>query len=253
MLKIEETKEQSNGDSLERSETSNSSEIQPTVDTSKKKKTLTNTEKQENVSKDTTENVSEVKPTVSLEQFKSLEQLNIQKSKEIEELKKSLEAVSQKFSQITEVFSPKKELSPEEKMKLTTDEVSKKTDDVVKQLQEMQNELNKTKLELFKEKHLSTFGGKVIPELIKGNTENEIIESTKQSNLIYEKILKEVEEKLRLSNAEEKSKTKLPGNKVPATERNPLIEDNAKKISGMSLDDYEKNRSEIMKLLKNYV
>ncbi len=69
-------------------------------------------------------------------------------------------------------------------MKLTTDEVSKKTDDVVKQLQEMQNELNKTKLELFKEKHLSTFGGKVIPELIKGNTENEIIESTKQSNLI---------------------------------------------------------------------
>lgn len=201
-------------------------------------------QKNDTVSTDTSAEVIEIpksKPKIS-ETLDGIQQETLLHTGEIADLKKALNDVIMKISK------------PEEKKEIVADSKVMDFDATISvQIAAIQKELKQTKLELFKEKHITRYGADIITEIIVGETEDEIIASAAKSNEIYKKIMKETEEKLRLSVIAEKSKTKLPGNNVPQTEKSQLVEDNAKKISAMNADEYEKNRESILKLLKNYV
>lgn len=175
---------------------------------------------------------------------------NAQKSEELQTLRDQLSTFDSKFSKLSEAFVEKKEPTPEERAAATLSDIQKMRESLLAEKESFEREIRQAKLDVFKEKQMAKFGNELIPDMISGNTEDEILESVKRSNESYKAMKERIMEELASQEKEKRRGTKLPPNNVPSSEPAgvPEMDENAKKIQGMSLEEYEKQRDALLKL-----
>lgn len=185
--------------------------------------------------------------------YAKLEALSTENARKNDELKTLQEQLSQfdsKFSKLSEAFVEKKEPTPEERAAATLSDIQKMRESLLAEKNAFERDIKQAKLDLFKEKQMAKFGDELIPEIISGSTEEEILESVKQSNATYKAMRERILSELADQEKEKRRGTKLPPNNVPSSEPAgvPEMDENAKKIQGMSLEEYEKQRDALLKL-----
>jgi len=182
--------------------------------------------------------------------LESLSTENARKNEELKTLQEQLSQFDSKFSKLSEAFVEKKEPTPEERAAATLSDIQKMRESLLAEKNAFERDIKQAKLDLFKEKQMAKFGDELIPEIISGSTEEEILESVKQSNATYKAMRERILSELADQEKEKRRGTKLPPNNVPSSEPAgvPEMDENAKKIQGMSLEEYEKQRDALLKL-----
>ena len=175
---------------------------------------------------------------------------NAQKNDELKALQNQLSSFDSKFSKLSEAFVEKKEPTPEERAAATLTDIQKMRESLLVEKESFERDIKQAKLDLFKEKQLAKYGSEIIPDIISGSSEEAILESVKRSNETYKAMKERILEELATQEKEKRRGTKLPPNNVPSSEPAgvPEMDENAKKIQGMSLEEYEKQRDALLKL-----
>lgn len=173
--------------------------------------------------------------------YKTLEKIE----KEKNEYKTKLEETESKLKEYET-----QNLSFEEKMQLKLKELeetySKQLLDLQNELRRMEEEARKKELQAYKERRLREVGHEIIPELVQGNTVEEIEESIKYAQQRYRELVSEFEQRFKEAQSNQVknvAKTVNPSiNSIP-----PLsVED----IRNMSLSDYAKRRDQLLEALR---
>lgn len=188
--------------------------------------------------------------------YKTLNKLNEeneQKSSELKILQEQLGQVNTKFSKISEAFVEKKEPTPEELAKTTLTEIHQLKESLLREKESFQQEIKTAKLELYREKQMAEYGDELIAEMVIGNNEAEISTSVQKAHEAYNKLRDKFAREAEETTKARKQGTKLPPNRVPSSEPagEPEVDENARKVKGMSMDEYEKQRENLLKLVKS--
>jgi len=198
----------------------------------------------------------EVRATEKAKMYKSLEREREkikERDKKIKELNDKLSELSETVEQLeSEKLSEKEKL---ERLKQKKDKATmKKIEELTANIEALNQAVHESELKAYRLEKLNKAEGKLVPELVGGNSKEEIDESIDKAKMAYESIRKEVllEEKRGSTNSNIESVSPGPEKTfgvISRTERVEIPEFTAEAIKNMSPEEYEKSRSEIWKVI----
>lgn len=154
-----------------------------------------------------------------------------------ERLKKELEELRKVTKELQD-----KEKSELEKLIGHNKELETKVVESERIKAEYENALKAKDVEIYKTKKLMEAGGELIPELVRGNTQEEIDASLELAKLKYAEIVENISKK-----AQKAEKPHSPSNPQSHISKQDKVDPTQMDVSTMSLEDYKKNRDMLRK------
>lgn len=173
--------------------------------------------------------------------YKTLEQ----REKEAKELQEQLQQAMEALKKYEE-----QNLTAEEKVQRELEKLRKEHDELVQALQrekeEAERKARKAELERYKAEKLREAGNEIIPELVGGDSEEEIDASIERAKAKYQEIAQQFEAKLKQTQTAQikdafHSTNPAGGNIKPLT---------AEEIRRMSPEEYAKHREQILAMIR---
>jgi|SRR5690554_724393 len=173
--------------------------------------------------------------------YKTLEQ----KEKEAKEFQEKLAQAQETLKQYES-----ENLSFEEKMQIELEKVKAEQQALVQSLQaekeKAEQEARKNRLEAYKAEKLRLAGDELIPELVGGETEEEIDQSIERAKAKYQEIASKFEAQVQAKKTQEVKET-FTASAPSSSNVQPLTRE---EISRMSAEEYAKNRDRIMEAMR---